>query len=378
MEKIDIAIIGAGVVGLAVASQLAKKGRSIYIIERHSSFGQETSSRHSEVIHTGIYYTPGSLKAKTCVEGSRLLYEICTKNKIPHKRCGKLIVANSKDEENVLEELFENAKNNGVEGLEILSKDKIKKMEPEINAEIALYSESTGIIDSHSLMEYFVQKMKENDADVVYNSEVMIVEKSNSGYKLTIQEKQGERFSVEAGVVINSAGLQSDTIASKLGIDIKKQGYDLKYCKGQYFRVTPKKARQLTHLIYPAPRPKASGLGIHATLDLARGLRLGPDDKYIDRDKVNYDVDINDKDKFFTSVKTFLPFLQKDDLIADTAGIRPKLQGEGQTEKDFVIKEETDLGFPGFINLIGIESPGLTAAISIARYVEGLVKKREF
>ena len=378
MEKIDITVIGAGVVGLAVASQLAKKGRSIYIIERHSSFGQETSSRHSEVIHTGIYYTPGSLKAKTCVEGSRLLYEICTKNKIPHKRCGKLIVANSKDEENVLEELFENAKNNGVEGLEILSKDKIKKMEPEINAEIALYSESTGIIDSHSLMEYFVQKMKENDADVVYNSEVVILEKSNSGYKLTIQEKQGERFSVEAGVVINSAGLQSDTIASKLGIDIKKQGYDLKYCKGQYFRVTPKKARQLTHLIYPAPRPKASGLGIHATLDLARGLRLGPDDKYIDRDKVNYDVDINDKDKFFTSVKTFLPFLQKDDLIADTAGIRPKLQGEGQTEKDFVIKEETDLGFPGFINLIGIESPGLTAAISIARYVEGLVKKREF
>jgi len=190
MEKIDIAIIGAGVVGLAVAAQLAKKGRLVYVIERHSSFGQETSSRHSEVMHAGIYYTPASLKAKTCLEGNRLLYEVCRKNKIPHKRCGKLIVANSKDEEKVLEELFENAKNNGVEGLEILSKEKIKKMEPQINAEAALYSESSGIVDSHSLMEYFIQKMKQNDADVVYNSEVSRIEKSNSGYKITIKETQ--------------------------------------------------------------------------------------------------------------------------------------------------------------------------------------------
>jgi len=378
MEKIDIAIIGAGVVGLAVAAQLAKKGRLVYVIERHSSFGQETSSRHSEVMHAGIYYTPASLKAKTCLEGNRLLYEVCRKNKIPHKRCGKLIVANSKDEEKVLEELFENAKNNGVEGLEILSKEKIKKMEPQINAEAALYSESSGIIDSHSLMEYFIQKMKQNDADVVYNSEVSRIEKSNSGYKITIKETQRKGLVIESGVVVNSAGLESDIIAEKLGIDIKAQGYDLKYNKGQYFRVTSKKARLLTHLVYPAPQPKAAGLGIHATLDLAGALRLGPDDKYIDRDKVNYDVDVNDRDKFYTSAKSFLPFLQKDDLIPDTAGIRPKLQGEGQSERDFLIKEEIGFGFPGFINLIGIESPGLTAAVSIARYVEGLVKKKEF
>jgi len=376
MERIDVAIIGAGAVGLAAGAQLAKKGRLVYVIERHNSFGQETSSRNSEVIHAGIYYTPGSLKAKTCVEGKRLLYAICEKNKIPYNRCGKLIVANSKDEENILGKLLENAKDNGVEGLEILSEEKIKKIEPQINAQACLYSESTGIIDSHSLMEYFIQKMKDNDADVVYNSDVLGVAKSYSEYKLIIQEKQGERFTIQAGIVINSAGLESDTIASQLGIDIEACGYNLKYCKGQYFRVSPQKAKLLSHLVYPVPRPKSAGLGIHATLDLAGGLRLGPDDKYIDRDKLNYDVDINDKDKFYSCAKSFLPFLQKDDLIPDTAGIRPKLQEEDEPERDFLIKEEADLGFSGFVNLIGIESPGLTSAISIARYVESLIRNR--
>lgn len=372
MEKVDVAVIGAGVVGLAVGARLSARFKNLYVLERHDSFGQETSSRNSEVIHAGIYYNPGSLKARTCVEGNHLLYETCIKNNIPHRRCSKLIIANSQEDEIILEKLFKKASDNGVKGLEILSKEKIKKLEPRINANASLFSGSTGIIDSHSLMQYFIQRIKENGADVVYNCEVVAVEKFNSGYRLAIQEKPGEKFTIEAAAVINSAGLESDTIASKLGIDIKKEGYDLKYCKGQYFRVNSKKAKLLRHLVYPVPKPSSGGLGIHATLDLAGGVRLGPDDRYIERGKIDYDVEINDKDKFFLSAKTFLPFLEKEDLTPDTAGIRPKLQGAGEQERDFVISEETNLGFPGFINLIGIESPGLTSAISIAKYVDNL------
>lgn len=376
MEKIDVVVIGAGVVGLAVAAALSRRAKSLYVLERHASFGQETSSRNSEVIHAGIYYTPNSLKAKTCVEGNQLLYKTCAKNKIPYQRCGKLIVANSKDEEIILNRLLKNGHSNGVSGLEILSSEKIKKLEPHINAIAALYSESTGIIDSHSLMEYCVEKIRENGADVVYNSEVIAIEKSNSGYKLTIQEKSGDKFSIEASVVINSAGLESDTIAAKAGIDIKKEKYDLKYCKGQYFRVVSQKAKLISHLVYPVPKSQSAGLGIHVTPDLAGGLRLGPDDKYIARENIDYNVDINDKEKFWISAKSFLPFLERGDLMPDTAGIRPKLQGEAEPERDFVIKEEANLGFPGFVNLIGIESPGLTAALSIAKHAEDLVRDK--
>lgn len=374
MERVDIVVIGAGVVGLAVGARLSARFKNLYVLERHDSFGQETSSRNSEVIHAGIYYNTGSLKAKTCVEGNQLLYETCIKNKIPHKRCAKLIVANSKEDKIILEELFRKARDNGVSNLKILSKENVKKVEPQISANAAIFSESTGIIDSHSLMQYFIQRVKENNADVAYNCEVTAIDKLNSGYKLSIQEKSGEKFSIEAAAVINCAGLESDTVASQLGIDIKKEKYDLKYCKGQYFRVNPKKAKMLNHLVYPVPKPSSGSLGIHATLDLAGGVRLGPDDKYLAREKIDYDVNINDKEKFFLSAKAFLPFLEKDDLTPDTSGIRPKLQGEGEPERDFVIKEETNLGFPGFINLIGIESPGLTSSIAIASHVERLLK----
>jgi len=174
--------------------------------------------------------------------------------------------------------------------------------------------------------------------------------------------------------VINCAGLESDRIAKGAGIDIDKQGYELKYCKGAYFRVSSKKSRLVQRLIYPVPRPESGGLGIHATLDLGRSLRLGPNHKYICRDKANYDLDVSDKGDFFESASTFLPFLKLEDLFPDTAGIRPKLQGEGESFRDFIIKEESDLGFPGFINLIGIESPGLTSAPAIARQVRQLYR----
>jgi L-2-hydroxyglutarate oxidase LhgO len=377
MERVDIVVIGAGVVGLSIAAELANGKRSIYVIERHHSFGQETSSRNSEVIHAGIYYPKNSLKARTCVEGNRLLYEICSQNKIPHKRTGKLIVATNEAEIEDLKDLLNRGLANGVESLEIIDKQEIKKLEPHIIARAALKSASSGIIDSHNLMKYFIGKMKENDAEVVYNSEVYDLEKRSNGYRVAVREKDGEDFSFITRILINSAGLESDMIAEKIGIDIKYQGYELKYCKGQYFRIANiKTVNLINHLIYPVPKSKSGGLGIHATLDLAGSIRLGPDDKYIKRDEVNYDVNMDDRDDFVNDAKTFLPFLEKDNLIPDTSGIRPKLQCEGGDFRDFVIKDESNLGFPGFVNLIGIESPGLTAAPSIAKYVASLLKDK--
>ncbi|MBM3252086.1 MAG: NAD(P)/FAD-dependent oxidoreductase, partial [Candidatus Omnitrophica bacterium] len=328
MEQVDVIVIGAGVIGLSIAERLSDKKRSVYVIERHPSFGQETSSRNSEVIHAGIYYPKDSLKARSCVEGNRLLYEICSKNKIPCKRTGKLIVATCDEEIADLEGLLKNGQDNAVESLRIIGKNEIKKLEPNIKAKAAIGSPSTGIIDSHSLMQYFIDKMKQNNAEVVYNSSVEDVKKADAGYQVLIKDASAEKFCFNTRILINCAGLESDTIAQKVGIDIKRQAYDLKYCKGQYFRLGNNKAKLVNRLIYPVPKPKSAGLGVHATVDLAGGLRLGPDDKYIKRNQINYDVDIREKNNFLNSAKAFLPFLESDDLIPDTAGIRPKLQGE--------------------------------------------------
>jgi len=374
LEQVDIVVIGAGVIGLAVSAELSVYGRSLYCIERHNSFGQETSSRNSEVIHAGIYYPKESLKARSCIEGNKLLYELCIKNKIPHRQTQKLIVATSDAEIADLKDLFKKGTDNGVSGLRLIDKKEISRIEPEVKAAAALVSPSTGIIDSHRFMQFLVSRMKDNNAEVIYNSEVAKIQKTGSNYKITIKEQKSEEFSFESRIVINSAGLESDTIASKVGIDIESKGYRLKYCKGQYFRVIDSlKSKMVNRLIYPVPKPKSAGLGIHATPDLAGSLRLGPDDKYIGRDQINFDVDINQRDKFLDSARNFLPFLEKGDLIPDTSGIRPKLQGEGEDFRDFVVKEETDSGFPGFVNLVGIESPGLTACLSIAKYTKKLI-----
>ena len=375
MEKVDIVIIGAGVVGLNIAARISSHKYSVYVLEKHSSFGQEISSRHSEVIHAGIYYELGSLKAKTCVEGNRMLYEICEKNGIVFRQTGKLIVATEDDEEDILIELLKRGQGNGVENLKIISKTEIEKLEPNIQAKAALFSSSTGIIDSHSLMLYFIQILKEKGGDIVYNSNVTNIFRMSQSYEITIRDDSGDDFKIQAQIVINSAGLDSDQIAKEAGIDINKEKYNLKYCKGQYFRVNnTRKCSLIKHLIYPVPKIERGGLGIHATLDLGNSMRLGPDDHYVDRDKIDYDVDICERKNFFNSAAKFLPFLEEEDLIPDLAGIRPKLQGENEDFRDFIIKEESKLGFPGFINLIGIESPGLTASPAIAKYVENILK----
>lgn len=366
MDKVNITIIGAGVIGLSIATELSKRFQDILVIERHNTFGQETSSRNSEVIHAGIYYAEDSLKAKTCVEGNGLLYEFCTKHNIAHKRIGKLIVANNGQERKDLENLFKQGHANGAKRLEFLGKDRIKQLEPHIEAESAIYSPDTGIVDTHSFMKTLASQFKSRQGMIAYNTQVTVIEPARDGY--IVNTKENDKLFTRT--LINCAGLCCDKISRILGL--KKEEYNLKYCKGDYFRVSANKSKLVNRLIYPVPKKHGSGLGIHATLDLAGSLRLGPDEEYIE--ELNYDIDPKKAGVFYENVRRFLPFIEAKDLNPDMAGIRPKLQGPDEGSRDFIIKEEADNGFFGFINLIGIESPGFTACLSIARLVRDLIK----
>lgn len=366
MEQVKITIIGAGLIGLAIAAELSNKYTDIFVLEKNDSFGQETSSRNSEVIHAGIYYPEDSLKLKLCIEGSKYLYETCEKGSIPFKRTGKMIVATEDSECEELESLFKQAKSNGLSELRLLDKKEIKKLEPDINAIEGIYSPRTGIIDTHSLMKYFVAMAKAEGVEIVYQTEVNLISKEPEGFVLGLKQDQ---YRFRSNIVINSAGLSSDKIASLAGIDIYSLGYKLNLCKGDYFYYA--KPSPVSVLVYPLPSVNCVGLGVHATLDLGSRLRFGPDHEYIDR--IDYRVDPEKAEKFYYAASKLIPDLEKDSLIPDMSGIRPKIQGPGDSFKDFVIKNESNLGLNGFINLVGIESPGLTACMAISKLVSKMV-----
>lgn len=364
MDKVKITIIGAGVVGLAIAAELSREYDDIVVLEKHEKFGQETSSRHSEVIHSGIYYPPNLLKAGLCVDGARLLYEYCEKHSIPHSKLGKLIVASDESEVTALQELYETGIQNGVKGLTLIGKDEINKMEPNVNAVAAIYSPNTGIIDSHSLMSHLHRVANASGVLFSFNTEADFIEKQKNGYVIGIKNNN---YKFASSIVINSAGLSADYVAELAGVDIDTAGYRLSYCKGSYFSYSRKSPIKM--LVYPVPHKDLSGLGIHATLDLSGRLRFGPDAEYVDA--IDYKVDAGKRDVFYESAKNYIKGLDKEALNPDMAGIRSKIKGEGI--KDFVIKHEVSKGMEGFINLIGIESPGLTASLSIAKYVKNMV-----
>jgi L-2-hydroxyglutarate oxidase LhgO len=366
LDKVDITIIGAGVIGLAIAENLSNKNTSCIILEKNSKFGQETSSRNSEVIHSGIYYQNNSLKAKLCVEGNRLLYQYCKKHSIPHLNLGKILVATNEDEIEDLENLKKNAANNGVENLKLLSKREIRTLEPDVQATDGLLSPSTGIIDTHKLMQSLLCRAQDQGTIISYDSEVSSIERLKEGFRLTVK-KDNYRF--DTNILINAAGLNSDVMASLTGIDIDKHKYILNYCKGHYFRTRQK--FNIKKLIYPVPTQHIHSLGIHLTLDLAGGLRFGPDAHYLK--KIDYSMDDRHRNDFHTAIKKYLPQIELESLYADTCGIRPKLQGADDGFKDFVINNEETKGFPGLINLIGIESPGLTSSLAIAKYVQEML-----
>jgi L-2-hydroxyglutarate oxidase LhgO len=367
MERAKIVIIGAGVIGLAVADALsAKLGDNIVVFEKNLEFGQEISSRNSEVIHAGIYYPKGSFKSTLCLKGNHLLYRYCAANKIKYQRCGKLIVSTNELEAKQINQIHKNGINLGVPGIHLLNQNEIRQLEPEVFGLNGIHSETTGIIDSHGLMSSLFRSAQKAGALFSFGSEVKAIKKNNRGYIISTKNEE-----IAAETVINCAGLLSDQIAARAGMDINRLNYTLHYCKGDYFSVAGSKGR-LAHLVYPVPQPEGYGLGIHATLDLHGYLHLGPDTAFVH--EFNYDIDPAKRKTFCASAKTFLPWLEEESLSPDTAGIRPKLQGPGENFRDFIIKEEAASGFPGFINLIGIESPGLTASLAIGKYVAELVR----
>lgn len=368
-DQVDVCVIGAGVVGLAIAVELAKPGRRVFVIERNRTFGLETSSHNSEVIHAGIYNPPDSLKTRFCVEGKPLLYELCEKYKIGHKRLGKIIVAADAEETKEIERLYRQSIDNGVDDLTLLTRAEIKRLEPNVKTVAGFLSPSTGIIDSWGLMRSFYGRARENGADFVFNAEVTAIEKTAGGFKVIVTERESTS-SLHATIVINAAGLFSDKVAALAGIDIDKANYRIHYCKGEYFSVDTRGKRIVERLIYPVP--EQAGTGIHISLNLEGNIKLGPSARYVDT--IDYSVDETSKTDFYRAAHRYLPAIQLDDLSPDFAGIRPKLQGPGQGFRDFVIADESAKGLPGLINLIGIESPGLTASPAIARYVAGMVK----
>jgi L-2-hydroxyglutarate oxidase LhgO len=372
-NRADITIVGAGVVGLAIAAQVAKSNRQVYVLEKNESFGLETSSRHSGVIHAGIYYPHGSLKAKLCVEGNRLLYDLCSRYDIGYKRLGKLIVAVNDDECGELEALLERGRGNGVEGLKMLSRRELEGLEPNVAGVAAMLSPSTGIIDSHALMHYFIAKAGEEGGQIAYRTKGVGIEKGADGYKGGVEDEGGGSSFITT-TLVNSAGLFSDKIAEMAGIDIDKAGYRLHYGKGEYFSLKRRPDTLVNRLIYPVPPLDIAGVGIHITFDLEGRVRLGPDIEYVD--SLDYSVDSRDQKLFCFSARKLLPAIEYDDLAPEMAGIRPKLQGPGEEIRDFVIRDEADRGLPGLVNLIGIESPGLTASPAIAEYVAGLIEER--
>jgi L-2-hydroxyglutarate oxidase LhgO len=360
MEKADITIIGAGVIGLAIAAEISRPDLNVFILERNHAHGGGISSRNSEVIHGGTYYPVGSLKASLCVAGNKMLYDITAKHKIPHRRAGKLIVAITQDEIEQLERLHSNGRENGVTSLSMLNKKQITGIEPNVQALEALYSPDTGIISVHDLMNYFLTEALSKKAQFVYNTEVTEIEKDSGRYRIFTRNKKGERFEFSSAVVVNAAGLESDTIANMTG-----NNYQLHYCKGDYCSISGVRNGMVQRLIYPVPEKKNTGLGVHLTMDLNGRLKLGPDTTYIDR-KEDYRVAPEKAELFHQSAGKFLPFLKKENIQPDMSGIRPKLQGPDDDFCDFVIREDA----PGLINLVGIESPGMTASPAIARYVK--------
>lgn len=369
MSDVSVTVVGAGVVGLAVAARLAQRFPDLVLLERHPRHGQDTSSRNSEVIHAGMYYPTGSLKARLCVEGKQLLYELLERHDLPHRKLGKLIVATAESELESLERLLQQGRENGVEQ-HLLTAAQARALEPHVPSLAALHSPSTGVLSAHALMDLFAQQARAHGATLQAQAEVVGLTRRDHDYELSLCTPDGsESFTSER--VVNAAGLESDRIAALLGIDLDAAGYRLHFCKGSYFSLPAARWGLVSRLIYPVPGHVS--LGTHAVLDVAGRLRFGPDVEYVPREACDYRVDESRRAAFGASVRRLLPMIEDHELTPDLAGIRPKLQGPGQGLRDFVIAEESARGLPGLVNLIGIDSPGLTASPAIAREVERLL-----
>ncbi|KZN57529.1 hypothetical protein N473_06500 [Pseudoalteromonas luteoviolacea CPMOR-1] len=360
MDHIDTLIIGAGVVGLSVAAKLSQH-REVFVVEQGKHFGEHTSSRNSEVIHAGIYYPTDSAKARHCVAGKALLYQHCKDYGVPVKMLGKVITAQNDAEIQTLEKLILQAELNGVDDLYWLSQAELQQKAPQITAKEGLFSPSTGIIDSHQLMLSLIGQLEQNQGHFVANTQFISATPVQQGFLVTLN-CEGQTFTLSCTHLINAGGLFAQHNAAKIeGLNSAKIP-PIHYCRGQYFSYQG--AHPFKHLIYPVP--EQHGLGIHATIDLAGQLRFGPDTQFIDT--IDYATDSSALDKFYQAIQRYWPQVEKSKLQIDYAGIRPKLQTT--SAQDFIIENQSRHGITGLINLYGIESPGLTASLSIAQSVQ--------
>ncbi|HTH97672.1 MAG TPA: NAD(P)/FAD-dependent oxidoreductase [Stellaceae bacterium] len=365
-EHVEIVIAGAGVVGLAIARELALAGREVMVLEAADAIGTVTSSRNSEVIHAGLYYSPGSLKARFCVEGRDRLYDYCRRLDVPHRRLGKLLVAADAADLAALEKVEARARANGVDDLRWLSGQEAKALEPELACIGALFSPSTGIIDSHALMLAYQGEAEAAGAMIVCLAPVEHAAMRPSG-GFTLHIGGAEPMDLDCDCLINSAGLDAVALASRiegLAPDRLPEAY---LCKGSYYTLAGR--APFRHLIYPAP--EHAGLGVHLTLDLGGQARFGPDVEWTDH--IDYTVDPARARGFYAAIRRYWPGLPDGALAPGYSGMRPKISGPDETAADFRIDGPEATGIAGLVNLFGIESPGLTASPAIARYVATLI-----
>ena len=355
-NKFNISIIGAGVIGLSIAERLSKKYKNIILFDKESTFGQHVSSRNSEVVHSGFYYPPNSLKSKLCIDGNHKMYNFSDKYNIKYKKCGKMIVINNQNEEVELHTIYNNAKKCGLSGLKILNQNEAKEIEERVRCIKALWMPSTGIVDSHGVMSKLENLSILNGVDFAYNYSLNNINLHKGLYELSFNNNE----LIYSDIVINAAGLWSNNISRMLNLS----NYDIQYFKGDYYKSN---IRNLNCLIYPVP--KKTSLGMHTVLSLNGDVSFGPN--YYKVSNVDYSIDNKYETQYLDSFKKIL-----DDnslkLTPDFSGIRPKIKNNGNFS-DFLIKNEKDQGFNNFINLIGIDSPGLTSSLSIAEYVESLI-----
>ncbi len=364
MEQVDCLVIGAGVVGLACARALAIAGREVIIVERASGIGTETSARNSEVIHAGIYYPSGSLKAELCVAGKHALYHYCEERAINHRRCGKLIVASTEAQLADLKALQQKAHANGVTDIELISAAEAMAREPEVHGHAALWSPSTGIVDSHTFMLNLLGDIENHAGMLVLESPVESAKAVDHGIEITTGGESA--MTLRANLVINAAGLWAQEIADSVDGLGKTTIPERHLARGVYFSLQG--VAPFSRLVYPMP--EKGGLGCHFTLDLDGKGRFGPDVEWVD--EIDYSVDASRGETFYDSIRQYWPNIPDGALLPDYAGIRPKVAPPGQTG-DFIIQGAGDHGVSGLVNLYGIESPGLTASLAIATRVKETV-----
>lgn len=361
MADIDAIVIGAGAVGLACARELALAGQSVIVLEADNAIGTGTSSRNSEVIHAGLYYPFGSLKAKLCVEGRNRLYDYCAQHGVQHRRCGKLIVATEADEIPRLEDLQRKGQANGCTDLRLISAGEAIGLEPALSCVAALLSPSTGIIDSHGYMLALRGDLEEAGGAIAFRAPMMAARRGDDGF--IVSAGGTDPLDITCSLLVNAAGLHASAVAASIDALPPEAIPQTRYAKGNYFMLAGR--APFSHLVYPAPH--AHGLGVHLTMDLGGQARFGPDVEWVDQ--IDYTVNPGRVAGFAAAIRRYWPGMPRDALIPGYSGIRPKICGPDDPAADFRIDGPEVHGLSGLVNLFGIESPGLTASLAIAREV---------